>query len=127
MFHVSIKSSPAEFGHMSKLAAIHTAICLQIASENKAVPEFRGVLGVTPGSPAGTTGLYDATTIRGFLANVAFRLRNDTPALEFKWSSMDPDKCLSDKLWVLEQDIFERTTEIPSATPKEGSGPSPKQ
>jgi hypothetical protein len=111
---------------MSKSAAIHMAICLQIASENKVVPEFTGVLGVPAGAPTGTVGLYDSTTIRGFLANVAFRLRNDTPPLEFKWSTMDADNCLSDKLWVLEQDMSDRTTELLPATPKDGGGTDAK-
>jgi len=47
---------------MSKAAAIHTAICTQLASDGKVIPELKGYLG-----KVGTTaGQYDDNTIRGF-------------------------------------------------------------
>jgi hypothetical protein len=97
---------------MSKAAAIHTAICIQLASEGKSIPGWTEILGPTV-NPA-QAGRYEKSTIRGFLANVASRLRADTPPLAFNWSAIDSDKCLTDPLWVVEQVIAGVTTAIPA-------------
>jgi hypothetical protein len=81
----------------------NTAICIQIASEGKDVPTWRGHLNI-----------YTAATIRGFLANVASRLRADTPPLAFNWSAIDSGKCLTDELWVVETVIADATVAIPA-------------
>jgi hypothetical protein len=104
---------------MSKAAAIHIAICLQVASENKAVPAFNGQLGPTGPANAPVAGLYDENSIRRFLANVAFRLRTDAPPLAFDWSKIDSAKILNYELWLVEDAIAGLTTEIPQAAPKE--------
>jgi hypothetical protein len=106
---------------MSKAAAIHMAISLQMASEDKDVPNLNAVFGTITDPPA--PGRYNRDTIRGFLANIAFRLRTDTPAFEFKWTEMNTEKCLTDRLWVFEQDVFSKTTEVLPNPPREaGAG-----
>jgi hypothetical protein len=103
---------------MSKAAAIHAAIRLQLAADGKSVADLRYRLGTTPANEAGNTAdiaaVYSLQQIRGFLANVAFRLRADTPALVFNWSTVDANQCLQDPLWVIEQNIAEQTTELGS-------------
>jgi hypothetical protein len=96
---------------MSKAAAIHAAISLQLCSENKTV-DLRQALGATP--PGGAAA-YTPDTIRAFLANVAFRLRADSPPLAFKWNEVNHERCLTDPLWVVELAIAEATSDIPQA------------
>lgn len=100
---------------MSKAAAIHIAISVQIASEDKDMPHLNGHLGTVNN----VAGPYDNNTIRGFLANVASRLRADTPPLLFNWSGLNEARCLNDKLWVVEQDIAAATTAVPPPEPKD--------
>ena len=84
---------------------------------------MRAKLGVTPPNTAGNAAeiaaCYTEDNIRAFLANVAFRLRGDTPPLAFKWTALDPKKCLADQRYVLEQAIAEVTTDILQAEPSE--------
>jgi hypothetical protein len=101
---------------MSKAAAIHAAVSLQLSSENKTV-NLREALGaVIPAGPNNNPperpAAYTADTIRGFLANVAFRLRADSPPLAFKWDAIDPQKCLTDQLWVVELAIAAVTSDV---------------
>ena len=109
---------------MSKAAAIDIAIRLQLAAEGKTAPDLTGRLGGTPavaGGAAAILGLYDEQSIRGFLANVAFRLRADTPPLVFDWAALNPKSCLDDNLWLVEQLIAAQTSELTNAEPKEGT------
>ena len=105
---------------MSKAAAIDIAIRLQLAADGKVEPGLRQCLGArtAAGTTAAGADVYNASSIRGFLANVAFRLRADSPPLIFDWAALDPAQCLSDDLWVLEQAIADKTTEMPEAEPK---------
>jgi hypothetical protein len=87
----------------SKAAAIHIAVSMQLASDGKDVSMI-AKLGVTPPNTAGNAAEIAACStednIRAFLANVAFRLRGDTPPLAFKWTALDPKKCLADQRYV---------------------------
>jgi hypothetical protein len=106
---------------MSKAAAIDIAVRLQLAADKNQARDLTGRLGSTPaaGGAAAIDALYDQNSVRGFLANVAFRLRADTPPLIFNWAALDPASCLSDNLWVLERAIADNTTEMPTAEAKD--------
>jgi hypothetical protein len=114
---------------MSKAAAVHTAILLQMASEGKTPPTMDTILGpvTVPGVGGAaatiTAGPYAEGTIRGFLANVAFRLRSDAPPLAFNWSAVDPKMALAEKLWVVEVAIADATTSLPPPVAKEKDNP----
>jgi hypothetical protein len=105
---------------MSKAAAIYNAVRIQLASEQKPDPGLMGCLGVAQGA---TPASYSPNTIGGFLANVASRLRADTPPLVFNWNSIDRTKCLNDQLWVVEQDMAAATAPLPMHELKEAPKP----
>ena len=56
---------------------------------------------------------YTKQTARSFLANVALRLRADTPPYLFKWSEIDLDDFLGSELWVLVEAIAGVTSALP--------------
>ena len=97
---------------MSKNAAIHFALCAQLASDNRDVPQLRTILG-----PNGL-GLGDLD-IRKLLAGVALRLRADTPSFVFKWSEMK-DNLGTDTLLMIEERIADLTA------PGEAGAPPPE-
>ena len=99
---------------MSKAAAIHTAITLEMAADGKDALDRRGRLADPAAAPR-----YTADTFRGFLAKVALRLRADTPPLAFEWSKI-PDAYLNQPLWLVEDAIANVTSEISQAAPKAG-------
>jgi hypothetical protein len=103
---------------MSKAAAIHTAICLQMAEDGKQALDPRGHLGDAPPG-ANQDPRYTAATIRAFLAKVAIRLRADTPSLIFDWSKVPHAECLTDELWMVEDTIGKATSEAGQAQAKE--------
>jgi len=67
---------------MSKLAAVHTAVQLQLAADGKKVSYNDAI-------NKANDGYADAEAIQRFLLGVANRLRLDTPSLRFDWSSVD--------------------------------------
>ncbi|HTR85396.1 MAG TPA: hypothetical protein VMI56_13020 [Reyranella sp.] len=102
---------------MSKMAAIHTAISLQLADDGKSdVSLDRTLKGPVRADPD-----YDRNTFLLFLSRVAFRLRIDTPSLIFDYRTIDPDKALDLPRLALEDTIALCTqpadTEPPAAQP----------
>jgi hypothetical protein len=96
---------------MSIRAAIHHAVCAQLAAENKPEIELRGRLGASLGAaPDIVKGAdYDEASARRFLAMVALRLRNDDPSLIFNWPEIK-DNITIDTLWVIEERIAANTS-----------------
>src|SRR5882762_1365831 len=86
---------------MSKAAAIHVAIRVQMAAEGHPELDLRSPIGGTPaiGNAAAVPGPYNNTSIRGFLANIASRLRSDVPAYDFNWSALKVQDFLHEGLW----------------------------
>lgn len=106
---------------MSKAAAIHLAIRVQMAADGKSQLDLKDPIGGTPAVPGGAAavaGPYSENNIRGFLANVASRLRSDTPPYDFNWSALNAQNFLHEGLWVLEGAIAGLTKEIPPPEPK---------
>lgn len=97
---------------MSKRAAIHYAICAQLASEQKPTPDLqrsvREALALPLDGHNPPVAQANRTAARVFLSNVAVRLRADSPALDFKWTAID-DSPLSDTLGLLVERIAENT------------------
>jgi hypothetical protein len=94
---------------MSKMAAVDTAVRLQMASDSKNVP-YLNLMNVG-------TGYTASQDIEKFLLGVAIRLKLDTPSLVFDWSSIDATKALTQTLQYLQSLIEERTKDpIPEKT-----------
>jgi hypothetical protein len=105
---------------MSKAAAIHIAVLTQMAIDNKGVAGLRDPICLAP-NQAATNNQYDDASIRAFAANVAFRLRGDTPPFDFKWSQTKLQNWRGSPLWLVEADIASATSEL---EPAKSTGPS---
>lgn len=80
---------------MSIIAAIDTAVRLQLVSEGKTRDRYSDYT-LTMGAGAAATNLaYDAASISPFLQKVAMRLKCDTPSLQFDWIAVDPQRCVA--------------------------------
>jgi hypothetical protein len=80
--------------HMSMSAAIQAAVWKQLVTDNRPLPS-------TGQEVMGTTYRYNATTIRSFLFGIATQLAADTPKLEFQWTDLNTDACLTDTVITL--------------------------
>jgi hypothetical protein len=89
---------------MSKMAAIDVAVRLQLISENKIIDYQQTLNTAAPGYN------YDESGIQTFLLSVANRLKLDNPSLSFAWRSLDPAKCTTATLPLLEAMIEDATT-----------------
>ncbi len=109
---------------MSRRAAIHYAVCAQLAAENKPEIELRGKLGASVGAaPDIVRGAgYDEPSARLFLAMVALRLRSDDPSLIFNWPEIK-DNIITDTLLMIEERIATNTS---YATTAEGASEKAK-
>jgi hypothetical protein len=86
---------------MSKMAAVDTAVRLQMASDGKDVP-YASKMNVGTGYPT-------SQEVEKFLLGVGIRLKLDTPSLVFDWSSMDASKAMDQTRQYLQSLIEERT------------------
>ena len=82
---------------MSLMAAIDTAVRLQLAREKANCPQSYAVLmnAAAPGFA------FDTASMLQFLEQVSARLRLDTPALRYDWARTDIQKCLNASLLLL--------------------------
>ncbi|MCL6707525.1 hypothetical protein M8R20_10980 [Pseudomonas sp. R2.Fl] len=87
---------------MSKLAAIDTAVRMQLAADDKTIG-----LRETLNKPQ--TGYASADEVQLFLIGVANRLRLDTPPLVFNWSTLDAARMLTKQLMTVQSFIEEHT------------------
>jgi hypothetical protein len=105
---------------MSKMAAVHTAISLQLATDGKNDVGMKETLAAVTPAPA-----YDANSLPLFLAKVAFRLRIDTPSLVFNWQAVNATQALTWQRWTLEETIAQNTQPAPSdAKPADAKAPA---
>jgi hypothetical protein len=88
---------------MSKMAAIDTAVRLQLASDSHTLDYNQAMNALAPA--------YDANGMQRFLIGVANRLRLDTPAYFFQWDSLDPAACLAQTPFDLLSQIEIKTAE----------------
>jgi hypothetical protein len=96
---------------MSKMAAIHTAISLQLAMDGRNRLEMTGTLAAATRDNPPVAAAYDANTGLIFLARVAFRLLIDAPSLKFDPQSMKDDY-LTLQRWLLEDTIALKTQPV---------------
>ncbi len=91
---------------MSKMAAIETAVRLQLVADGKTVTYDQRFDGAAPGYN------YDAAGMTTFLLNVANRLKLDKPSLDFAWRKLTAAECLSITLPLLVS-LIENATSDP--------------
>jgi hypothetical protein len=103
---------------MSKAAAIHMAIVTQMAVDNKSPIGLNSPIFAATGGAAGDH-KYAEASLRGFAANVAFRLRGDTPPFDFKWPQAKLESWLDTPQWLVESDIASLTDEVGSGKPRD--------
>ena len=84
---------------MSLMAAIDTAVCLQLARDASGVAINYSTMMKEPISTGGY-GLADSS-IDAFLQGVAQRLRVDIPPLHYAWTRTDTKRCLGVSLAIL--------------------------
>jgi hypothetical protein len=91
---------------MSKMAAIHIAVCQRLAQGNYlGHVRFTDRMGMAPAQnpPADVTFFrYNLTTMMIFLLDVANCLKADSPSLTFDWSKLDASKCVEMDIRTLE-------------------------
>jgi hypothetical protein len=110
---------------MSKLAAIDFAVRRQLAQDGNAPPaSYKEVLGANPVAPVANPAAaaanpggvvfygYTESSIATFLFELANRLRQDEPPLDFPWADQDWKKCLQLNLAAFEDLIARKTTII---------------
>lgn len=89
---------------MSKMAAVDTAVRLQMASDGK-TPVFADKMT--------DIGYKTSNAIEKFFLGVAIRLKLDTPSLVFDWSSLDSTKAVDQTLEIL-QNLIDARTKVPT-------------
>ncbi|MER9026512.1 hypothetical protein NKI01_28955 [Mesorhizobium sp. M0815] len=87
---------------MSKVAAIDTAVRMQIAADGKKI-------GLIDTLNIARSGYTDANEVSKFLLGVSRNLKLDMPSRTFRWSTLDPDKLLSKRLDMVIGYIVENT------------------
>jgi hypothetical protein len=92
-------------------AALLYAISAELASQRKGPPDLKATLEASLAFDAAADAQTKRTVARQFLANVATRLRGDTPRLDFKWALLENDT-LTDTLQLLIERMAENTSEI---------------
>ncbi|TBC84239.1 ubiquitin family protein [Rhizobium ruizarguesonis] len=86
---------------MSKIAAIDTAIRLQIAKDGKSLSYSDKI--------NATGGYEDNNAVEEFLISVAGRLRLDTPPMKFDWHGLDIARVQGRSMFIV-HDLIEQHT-----------------
>jgi hypothetical protein len=93
---------------MSMMAAINTAIQLQLVADGKAAAHYNNYGLVMSAADLA----YTDTSIMVFLQLVAMRLGSDNPPLNFDWTDMDATRCLASNRTMLINLIARKTKPI---------------
>lgn len=106
---------------MSIRAAINLAVTLELlSSDQDDYNNYERVLGPDIAGGAQGFGLR-VDKIDVFLQRVAMRLKDDDPVLNFDWSSVDRNRCLTANREVLIGLIAGKTKPVDSGRPKGGT------
>lgn len=105
---------------MSLMAAIDTAVRLQLARDGKRTGPIDYAWTLEPVAASGANaalGGYDEDGMRMFLEQVSARLRIDVPSLRYDWSGADPATFRKMSILSLISVIARDTTLADGATP----------
>jgi len=103
---------------MSLMAAIDTAVRLQLARDGKRTGPIDYAWTLEPvASATPALGGYDEDGMRMFLEQVSARLRIDVPSLRYDWSGADPATFRKMSILSLISVIARDTTLADGATP----------